>query len=279
MAAFVASVAHPHAHPPPPPAQPQPFLPPPSAVGTAQYPPLSAPVGNTVPTYLSLPPAQPVALPVAPPGAQVVKPVPPPPAPTNASSSPSTNTSPAPLTPLHIAAYALQPWCWRTSRPPASIARVTLRNNFVALSIVGVAWYLGIWGLLWEVVGNLAGEGTEMVLKRLLLLSLLANIAESAYTLSYPPPLSEPLAGTVPSYKPSSLSPAHRKLIERSLSDLPQTSSSPFFSPSRSSLSRSSSLSFSRSPHSLRSSSLPSSVSFSSSLASTLRSADLSDPL
>ncbi|KZO92849.1 hypothetical protein CALVIDRAFT_601134 [Calocera viscosa TUFC12733] len=185
--------------------------------------------------------------------------------------------------PVRLATYVVQPWKWQVRRAPASVARVTLRNNFVALSGVIVIWYLGAWDLMWEGVKRTAGGAAEMVLKRLLLFSLIANIVESAYILSYPAPLPAPIDGTVPTYKPTSVSPAHRRLIERSLQDLPPPSTSPFSSPSKlsPSLSRSVSASFSRSTTAPLSTSRLSSFSSSQSpLGSTLRRDEISkDPL
>ncbi|KZT59104.1 hypothetical protein CALCODRAFT_516355 [Calocera cornea HHB12733] len=185
-------------------------------------------------------------------------------------------------TPFRVALYVVQPWKWQVRRAPASVARVTLRNNFVALSGVVVLWYLGAWGLIWEGVKRTAGSTAEIVLKRLLLFSLIANIIESAYILSYPTPLPAPIAGTVPTYKPTSVSPAHRRLIERSLQDLPAPSSSPFSSPSKlpASLSRSASATFTRTTSSSNPLSSSRLASSSSSFGSTLRQSEASrDPL
>jgi len=96
-----------------------------------------------------------------------------------------------------------------------------------------VLYYLGTWHICWEIVRKICGESAAMLFQRLIPIVLLYNAVEAGWSLQFPA-TPVPSAGHLPPPpKPTTLSPAQRRLAERQLQDMPKPSTSPFTTPEK----------------------------------------------
>jgi len=114
-----------------------------------------------------------------------------------------------------------------------SIARTRLSYNVLALSALAVLYYLGAWDICWELVQTLCGESAAMLFQRLIPIVLVYNVIEAGWSLQFPVTPVAPASQSAPAPKPTTLSPAQRRLAERQLQDMPKPSTSPFATPEK----------------------------------------------